>query len=211
MKLQRHLQAVVLVLTLAGATLMAGVENRLAMNMYSSRRAWALGDLLTVHVNEQTTASKQEAIKMGKTMSAKTGTNTIGYSKADLAGTSYKQLPTGKGVNLPGYNLSADSQFDGSGSTSSAEALTADYTVQVVEVLPNDVLVVRGERLVTRNHEHVNMVLTGLVRQQDVTADNSVLSSQVASAKIRYEASGTVSNGTNPGWFWRFFTWANPF
>lgn len=203
--------ALALCLLIGGGVLAAGVDNRLAQGMYSSRRAWAPGDLLTVNVSEQTVASKQQGLKMSKSMSAKTGTNTLGYSNTALQEKEYRRLPLGKGVSLPGYSLDAASEFDGSGSTSSAESLDAAVTVQVVEVLPNAVLVVRGERLVVRNREQVNMVLTGLVRQQDVTADNTVQSSQLASARIRYESTGTVSQGSNPGWFWRLFTWVNPF
>jgi flagellar L-ring protein precursor FlgH len=184
---------------------------RLALGMYSSKRAWTVGDLLTVVVDEQTSSSKTSALAT-KRESAATASpnNTIGYPASQTNAT-YQALTNSKGVVLPPYSLSANAQFTGSGNSASAETLQATYTAQVVDVLPNSVLVIRGERSVTFNRENVRMVLTGMVRPLDVTADNTVKSSQIAQATISYQSKGSVTRGSSPGWFWRLFEAINPF
>ncbi|OGV66165.1 MAG: hypothetical protein A3K18_31270 [Lentisphaerae bacterium RIFOXYA12_64_32] len=184
---------------------------RLALNMYSSKRAWTVGDLLTVVVDEQTSSSKTNALatKRESAATASSG-NVIGYP-ATQNNSTYQALTNSKGIALPPYSLSASSQFTGSGNSASTETLQATYTAQVVDVLPNSVLVIRGERVVVFNRENIRMVLTGMVRPQDVTADNSIMSSQIAQASINYQSKGEVTRGSSPGWFWRLFDVINPF
>lgn len=180
----------------------------LALRMYSSARASETGDLLTVLVKEQTSAQKDQAVSTEKAMSASATKGTLGNAAQDSAVDEFLQKI---GRQLPSYDLNGSSDFAGSGSTSSSESLDANFSVRVVDVLPNSVLVIRGHRQVMIAEEKVTMVLTGLVRQRDISADNTVESTSISDATIYYETEGIVSNGTMPGWFSRLFQAVNPF
>jgi flagellar L-ring protein precursor FlgH len=178
---------------------------RLAASMYSSRRAARRGDLIRVIVEERTSSSKEHSKNTSKDFSAKAAEGQIGNANSTAA------LPKAANLTLPGYDLSASSSFSGAGDTATSEYLTASLTAQVTDVLPNGVLVVHGERLVTLGKEEVRMILSGMVRSHDVTSENTVLSTQIADARIRYVTTGEVTRGSSPGWFTRIFQFVNPF
>lgn len=191
------------------------VSIKLAVAMYSSQRAWKVGDLLTVSVSESTSSSKSQAMSTAKNVKADATVPTTGTELANANSpisrfTNFLKRQSGK-IPLAEYKVDASSSYDGSGSASSSESLNMNFTVRVVDVLDNGVLVVRGDRKVIMRSEKVSMVLTGLVRQRDITSANTVTSSQIADAHIYYETGGEVSRGANPGWVWRIFQFLNPF
>ena len=177
-----------------------------ATNMYSSQRAWRIGDLVTISVNEQSSSNKSEDISTDKSHSMSIAEGSIGGS-VNEGSHLLKKVTT---INPP-VNLSGSSSYSGAGSSANTEALTASYTARVVDVLPNNVLVLRGERIIEKNGERVEMVLTGSIRQRDISASNMINSDKMADARIVYETKGDVTNGTRPGWFWRFCQAINPF
>ena len=185
----------------------AGAENVvLASRMYGSARAWEVGDLLTVLVDESTSSSKQEAQSSSKSAKDSADPTSLGSETGKTWLT--KKLAD---VEIPTYSINASSSFAGSGSSSSSEKLTASFTVRVTDVLENGVLLVHGSRNVLIRKEEVEMVLTGLVRRRDVTSANTVYSSKIADAHIFYKTSGDTTRGSNPGWFWRAFQVVSPF
>lgn len=191
------------------------VSVKLAVAMYSSQRAWKTGDLLTVSVSESTSSSKSQALNTEKSMKADATVPTTGSELADATSamsrfTNFLKSQSSK-IPLAEYKIDASSSYEGSGSTSSSESLTMSFTVRVVDVLDNGVLVIRGDRLVVMRSEKVSMVMTGLVRQRDITSSNTITSAQIADAHIYYETGGEVSRGANPGWVWRLFQLLNPF
>ena len=192
---------------------------KLALEFYSSQRAWKVGDLITIDISESTAAKKNEKISTDKSASAHTGSSStsIGdneyhhnegkYGAMNRIGETISDIFEG----LPNYNLNASSKYDGSGSASSNESFRSTFTARVTDVLPNGVLVIRGERMVILKNERVNMVLSGLVRTRDIDETNTVASSRLADAHIVYENGGDVSRGTQPGFFWKIIQFFNPF
>ena len=75
----------------------------------------------------------------------------------------------------------------------------------VKEVLPNGTMRVEGSRMVGINRETQHVVFSGLVRPDDVAADNSVASTQVASVEVRYDGRGIVGDTQRPGILARIF------
>jgi flagellar L-ring protein precursor FlgH len=190
----------------------------LALEFYSSQRAWRIGDLITVVIEESTMADKKEKLNTEKSSSAHTGSSSTSiddnvYNKANknILGIDI----TGKMKDLfdalPSYNLNSSSKFEGKGDASSSEVFKSRFTARVTDVLDNGVLVIRGERMIILKNEKVNMVLSGLVRTRDIESDNTVLSTRLADAHIIYENGGDVTNGTKPGFFWRLVQFFNPF
>ena len=93
----------------------------------------------------------------------------------------------------------------GAGSVRRSEQLVTNVAAVVTQVLPNGNLVVRGEKLIGINQGHEFVRLAGVVRTQDIQPDNSVLSTQVADAKISYGGKGALADSNSNGWLGRFF------
>ena len=173
--------------------------------LFSDVKARALGDLLTIIVLEDATGSKD----------AETSTST----KTSVAGSisEFFGLPQELQKKNPTINpaaliqADADREWDGEGSTSRRGRLSARITGVVTAVAPNGNLWVEGEKEVAVNHETAHLILQGWARPEDVTADNEVLSSRLAQAKIDYYGTGVVGMKQFPGWGYWLLDWVWPF
>ncbi|MGN6118637.1 MAG: flagellar basal body L-ring protein FlgH [Rhodanobacter sp.] len=163
------------------------------MELFSDARAHRVGDILTIVLVESTQASK------------KASTSTSKKDKADVA------APTimGKDLTINGNPLSvgldSERNFDGSGSSSQSNQLTGQITVTVAQRLSNGNLIVRGEKWLTINQGQELVRISGIVRPQDISPDNSVPSTRVADARISYTGRGTLADANTRGWLSRFF------
>jgi flagellar L-ring protein precursor FlgH len=109
------------------------------------------------------------------------------------------------------YNGSFSSAFNGNGTTSQADTMTAYITATVIDVLPNGNLVIRGSRWTKVNDEMQQIVLEGVVRPIDITNTNTVLSQNVAEAKIFLLGKGPVTQYQKPGWLGQVWDFISPF
>ena len=168
-------------------------------------KARARGDTLTVVITETASASKE----------ATTGTSRkteLAAGIPNLLGLETKMTGISKWMDLDKL-LSADtsSKFDGSGSTTRKEKLNATITAQVVDVLANGNLLIEGRRNVMVNNEDQIIVLEGIVRPKDISADNIVSSAQIADARITYSGKGIISDRQRPGWLMNIIDQVWPF
>lgn len=159
-------------------------------------RAHMVGDLLTIVLTERTQANKAASQSTAR--------------KSSLALT----LPAAKPFSdlPPGlFTGGTNNSFDGSGQAAQSNRLTGEITVSVVDVLPNRVLVVRGQKVIrlNRGDEYVN--ITGLVRPEDIGPDNRVPSTRVADARIAYSGTGELAAQSRQGWVQRLLNFFTPF
>jgi flagellar L-ring protein precursor FlgH len=167
-----------------------GVFNADAVPLTSDSRAFRVGDVVTVLLQETTQASK------------KAGTS---FSKAsDASVTPFKAF--GKTLGKTGLDVAADRTFSGDATSTQQNALSGALTVIVQEVLPNGLLRVAGEKTLMLNQGEEFLRLKGYVRAADINADNQVSSLRVANARIGYSAQGALADANTPGWLTRFFT-----
>ncbi|WP_116138490.1 flagellar basal body L-ring protein FlgH [Trinickia diaoshuihuensis] len=153
--------------------------------LISDAKAHRVGDLLTINVYEQSSAS--------------TSTDTSTQRTNGLNG-AISVLSSGRQL---GGSLSQGGTFDGGGTTQRANKLLATLSVNVKEVLPNGDLLVAGEQILKVNNEQHKVNLTGRVRPQDISSDNVVLSPRLADAHIDYLGEGDLSERQKRGW-WRW-------
>lgn len=163
-------------------------------------RAKHIGDVLTVVLTEATNATKAAS-----TNAAKEADTTI------TAPTLFGAPVTRNGRAFMGAQLSSDQDFAGSGDSAQSNTLTGRITVTVAEVLANGYLLVRGEKIMTLNQGDEYVRFSGIVRPSDIRADNTVLSTQVADARIVYGGEGVLADANRPGWLTRFFMKIWPF
>ena len=95
--------------------------------------------------------------------------------------------------------------FAGSGDADQSNSLEGTITVTIAEVLPNGVLRVRGEKWITLTRGEELLRVSGLIRPADIRPDNTVSSSKLGDARIRYSGKGQLGDSTGMGWLARFF------
>jgi flagellar L-ring protein precursor FlgH len=175
--------------------------------LFQDLRAQQVGDLVTVNIVETAKADKKATTKTERESSISAGiSNLMGWeTKLGKIG-----VPAAfDNQNMIKSNLT--NAFDGSGQTTRNETMTASITARVMEVLPNGTLFIRGARKIKVNSESQYITLSGLVRPQDISPDNTVLSSYIAEARIEYTGSGAVSDKQRPGWLMRAVDYVWPF
>lgn len=151
--------------------------------LISDRKASQPGDILTVLVME----------------------NSIGQSSADLA--SAKKIETALKV---GYNRDEHEVNFGLSGRGKAAAKTnrngkikASLTVQIKTVLPNNTYLVEGVQSIRINGERQTILLSGVVRQEDITQQNTILSTRISNAQITYDGHGTVSDAQDHNYIYK--------
>jgi flagellar L-ring protein FlgH len=159
-----------------------------ARSVVEDYRARQVGDLLTIVVQESATATSTANTKSSKSDSANFGGGTGVLSRF-----------------LKDFGATSSGSSSGQGQTSRTGSLATRLTVVVKEILANGNMVIEGTRVVTINKETQKITLTGTVRQQDVSPDNSVSSIQVANAAIQFDGKGTVGDRQKKGIIGRIF------
>jgi flagellar L-ring protein precursor FlgH len=119
-------------------------------------------------------------------------------------------LLTKKGA-LPAINYSSDSEFNGGGSINNAETITAQVAVHVVDVLPNGNMVVEGQLRTSFSGEKQDAVVRGIIRPDDVMANNTLYSYNIADATIQFSSRGTITDAQRKGWFTKVWDKVSPF
>ncbi len=158
-------------------------------SLTADRRAYRVGDILTVILEESTQSSKQAKTNFGKSNTVDIGAPTIfGHTKDKLSG-----------------SIDANRDFDGSATSQQQNSLRGEITVSVHAVQPNGILEIRGEKWLTLNQGDEYIRLSGLVRADDIQNDNSVSSQRIADARISYAGRGALSDANAAGWLTRLF------
>ena len=162
--------------------------------LFEDNKARFVGDLLTVVLVERTQASASAA------------TNTSKDQDTSIINPTFlgREITAG-GTPLFGGSLTGSRDFSGSGASSQSNQLDGQLTVHVVDVLPNGVLRVIGEKRLHLNKANETLRLTGLVRPRDIGPDNTVLSSRIGEARIEYSGDGSIGDSNTMGWLARFF------
>jgi flagellar L-ring protein FlgH len=176
----------------------------LSRSMFADKRATAVGDLLSVIVQENTSSTKKNNTSTSKKSSIDSAVDTFFYSPGASG------LMT-KGGQMPAVKLAGNTSFSGGGQISNEERMTARFAVRVFDVLPNGSLLIEGKRQTKISGETTDAVLRGVVRQEDVTSANTVYSYQIADASIQYHSKGVVSDSQRKGWFLRLWDKVMPF
>lgn len=172
-------------------------------SLFEDIKAHQVGDLLTVNLVEETNAQKAADTEVSREQATDVGNPTIAGQEVQINPLSGLPLTPGN-WNLSA-SLSGTNEFTGSGSSSQSNQLTGTITVTVAKVLANGNLAVRGEKVLTLNRGDEYIQFSGIVRPTDISADNTVASTQVANAKIRYSGKGELANANRMGWLARFF------
>lgn len=163
-----------------------------ALPLFETARARHAGDILTVFLLENTNATKNATLQQMKNDS------NLVSNKLFLG----RPIALGGGYSMD-FDLNNKRQFNGSAQAVQNNKLAGSISVTVSNVLANGNLVVQGEKWVKINQGEEYVRLSGIVRPQDIKADNSLTSDRVANARISYGGTGQVNNTNAQGWLAR--------
>lgn len=170
----------------------SGAANRPAPSFYSDHVARGVGDIITIQIVENTSAS------------AVAGTNTKSEYDASLEASGTGALDF---IPILSGGGASKSEHKGDGRTSRQGRLFGTLTARVIEVFPNGTMRIEGEKNVIINGERQLTILSGVIRPEDVTPDNSVRSDLIADAQITFKGKGVLGNTERPGIIARIFDW----
>ncbi len=176
---------------------------------FADNRARFVGDILTIKIVETYQSSSNAKQGSSKQSSARAGINNLFGYERQLE----KTLPLPSAFD-PARLIDGgmSTSTSGQGQTQRESRIIATISARVVEVLPNGNLVVQGVRTIKRNRDLEYITITGIVRPQDIDADNSVLSTKMSDLYVEYSGKGPSSEAVSgPGiltrllqFFWLF-------
>ena len=167
--------------------------------LFEDVRARHVGDTLVVQIVEKNVAGKKSTSSMSRKAEA---TATVDSSMSIIP---FKSV-----AGLSGAGASSNA-FDGGGAAAASNDFTGSLAVTVIEELPNGNLLVSGEKQIAMTQGTEYIRFSGVVHPRSITATNTVLSTQVADARIEYKANGYIDEAQVLGWLARFFLTFLPF
>jgi flagellar L-ring protein precursor FlgH len=183
-------------------------------SLYEDKKARRVNDLVTILINESTSAQKTASSKASRDSSTNYGVDNFFGMNTDF---NIQNLPLINGfykagnVFSPSVKGSAKSDFKGDGDTERTGKITGTITAKVVEVLPNGNLVIESRKEVIVNNEKEILVLRGIIRPDDISPNNTIYSQYVADAQIYLVGEGTLGDKQSQGWLVRFLDKIWPF
>ena len=153
-------------------------ERRAKDSLIGDSKARHVGDLLTIIIIEESSASQDTSIERKKESSTDASVTTLFWESSKNV--------THKGER-PKFAWESSRESSGEGSSDSSSTLETKVTARVIDVQPNGNMLIEATRQIEMGGSSLKIVLTGLVRPDDVAADNTVESTYIADAKITYE------------------------
>jgi flagellar L-ring protein precursor FlgH len=174
------------------------------MNLFGDNRAVKVGDLVTVRISENPKAKLHAKTDTNRESTITGSANFLGYMEA-LKQKNKNFNPTSL------INTSFKPEFVGEGTNDRDGNMTAYVTARVIRVLPNGNLYIKGRREIKVDMETQYIVLSGIVRPEDIDLNNEIQSTYISDAKIEYSGRGVIAERQRPGWMMRLLDTAWPF
>lgn len=174
----------------------------------ADKKARFIGDILNIRVQESNSAKRAGKTSSSRSSSADASISNLFFTTSSA--TNGSQLFHHGGA-FPSMKFENATKHDGSGAIDNSDSLTSRFAVRVADVMPNRNLLVEGIRKTSFGGDHQTIILRGTVRADDIAADNSVYSYQIADMHIRYLSEGVVSDAAGKGWFMKFWDKISPF
>lgn len=168
-------------------------------SMFADRKANAKGDILTIIVAESAVAQSSQNKSSTRESSLEDAVSRFLFPK----------LGAHKG-EMPGISTTGKSSNSGGGDVSNTQSISSRAAVTVTDVLPNGNLVIEGVRVVTFSGETQYVVLRGIVRHDDIGRDNSVVSTNIADARVEFHSEGSLTDAQKRGWLARIYERLRP-
>ena len=174
------------------------------LSLTSDPKASRVGDIITIIIAESTSLSS----------SSNKTTNTSEAAQGAVTQFLFPPAVSGFGTNggqLPGFGWGGKSDYSGGGNVNNSQVVTGRAAMLIADVLPNGNLVLEGARRVSFSGETQLVVLRGIVRPADVSPVNTVLSTNIAEARLEFLSEGELSSAQKRGWLSKLYQTFRPF
>jgi len=165
--------------------------------LYVDARARSVGDTIMVDIVESSSSKMAANTSADRTSSVDAGVDSaLGYLQY------LKEKNSRLGADSSGSLIKADysNGMQGAGSSDRSGSISASIGARVVEVYPNGNLVIFGRQEMKVNNDTQYIIVSGVVRPEDVDADNTIQSTNLADAHIEYVGRGTIADKQKSGW-----------
>ncbi len=159
-----------------------------ARTFFNDQRAGRVGDILTVLITVNDSAKTQNTTNAGRTGSTALGVPNLFGLESSIG----KVLPGLDPTKLVTTNSAASSQ--GTGAVNRSEQISLTIAAVVTQVLPNGNMVIQGSQEIKTNDDVRQLTVAGVVRPEDISSSNTILSSQIAEARINYGGRGDIAS-----------------
>lgn len=173
--------------------------------IFTDKKARYLDDIVTIVVSETAKGNNNASTDTSRDASTSASIDTFLGLENSIIGNNANM---GGKIALGG---SHSNSMTGAGDTTRNTTLTARISARVIRVLDNGNLLIEGRRQVTVNAEDQYLVISGIIRPQDVTTENTIDSQYIADARIMYTGNGVINDKMRPGWMTRIADWVWPF
>ncbi len=181
----------------------ASLWNADSESIYSHKKNYKVGDAVTIIIDESTSAQQT-----GMTRSDKRSEDSFDFGLNVGSSSSGSSDKSDSSAFSLGLEAKGDSEFEGSGRTSRTSTVKTTITATVIDIQPNGNLFIVGQRQLKINNENEQVEVSGVVRVEDITPDNTIHSSKIANAKVTVRGtSGAVADVQNPGFIKSVFGW----
>ena len=174
----------------------------------SDRRANKVGDIITITLDETVTANNNGSATLNKSQDYTFDLPDALFGPSSLLG---KLFFNGgiKEANLSTANNAEN--MTATGTTKSDFTMDGTVSVTVVRVFPNGNLEIKGQKKLALNDGSEYLRISGIIRPEDISASNTIASSNIADARITYTNAGVYADSTQPGWLSKIFRQVTPF
>ena len=162
-------------------------------------------DLLTIIVREEKRATSDSDLKSDRKWEV-----AAELKKWIRLNEECKLVPQVFPEGNPALDLDYEDKYQGKGKVARKDSLITRVTATIIDIKPNGTLVLEAKKSITVDEDRQVVTLTGICRSEDVTAQNTVLSTQLADARIDVQDTGPARDAARRGWLARVWDWVRP-
>jgi len=177
-----------------------------SLDLYADSRAKKVGDIVLIRIVETSRANKEANTKTERESTVTGGVSNLFGLETWLADKNSRFSPS-----LTELQAKLTNDFEGKAKTDRKSNVTATISARIIDLTTDGNLNIRGYQEVKVNNETQHIILSGIIRPQDVAQDNSVLSTHIADARIEYSGQGVLGDKQQPGWLARALDSVWPF
>jgi flagellar L-ring protein precursor FlgH len=167
-------------------------------------KTFKVGDLITIIVREQRQFKADAELETKREFDARSELDAfIKHIEGGLGAAAFRR---GK----PNIDFKFDTELKTEGDTAREDRLIFRLSGKVIDVKPNGSLVIEAKARVQYDSEISTIALTGVCRKEDVTADNTVLSTQIADKNVVVTNEGAIRAASRRGWITRLLDLLKP-
>lgn len=178
--------------------------NNNSLSLFKGGANIEVGDIITVLLEESMSAKKNAKTSTASDSEGKLDSPVILGLAPKVGGMIAQALGDGTPGDLS-FGFGGSQKWSGDGSSSQSNSLKGEISAFVVEILNNGNIRIEGSKKLLINQGEELVVVSGIVRPKDIDSDNTVKSTRIAGANIRYFGDGIIDGANKMGWISKFF------